>query len=128
MKLSMASSILSALAFSAPRAYSFAFVRKVPTRRIPGALRLASTAVNSPPATNAAQDIAGDDEDTSIYTQEAEALSKLESSFLQTMRDRGFLHQCTGIADLDEKMSSGCISAYLGFDATAQSVAMAVLY
>ena len=122
MKLSMASSILSALAFSASRAYSFAFVHKVPTRRIPGALRLASTAVNPPPASNAAQDTAGDDEDTSIYTQEAEALSKLESSFLQTMRDRGFLHQCTGIADLDEKMSSGCISAYLGFDATAESL------
>ena len=38
------------------------------------------------------------------------------------MRDRGFLHQCTGITDLDEKMSSGCISAYLGFDATADSL------
>ncbi|KAL3908958.1 MAG: hypothetical protein SGILL_008280 [Bacillariaceae sp.] len=43
------------------------------------------------------------------------------------MRDRGFLHQCTGIADLDEKLSSGGdddepVSAYLGFDATADSL------
>jgi tyrosyl-tRNA synthetase len=38
------------------------------------------------------------------------------------MRDRGFLHQCTGIVELDERMSEGCVSAYLGFDATADSL------
>lgn len=42
------------------------------------------------------------------------------------MRDRGFLFQCTGISELDEKMSKntedGPISAYLGFDATADSL------
>lgn len=60
--------------------------------------------------------------DSSIYVQQAEALEKLESSFLKTMRDRGFLHQCSGIQELDAKMKEGTISAYLGFDATADSL------
>jgi tyrosyl-tRNA synthetase len=65
------------------------------------------------------------DEDVSIYAREAEALSKLQSPFLKTLRDRGFLHQCTGITDLDAKlMENGASpkSAYLGFDATADSL------
>jgi tyrosyl-tRNA synthetase len=73
-------------------------------------------------------------EDSSIYAQEAASLQKLESTFLRTMRDRGFLHQCTGILALDEKMKSHThgdddaaltttpIAAYLGFDATADSL------
>jgi len=70
-----------------------------------------------------------DQVDSSIYTQEAEALERLESTFLKTMRDRGFLHQCSGILALDAKMkapstteSTTPISAYLGFDATADSL------
>lgn len=60
---------------------------------------------------------------TSIYAQEAEALQKLQSSFLITLRDRGFLHQCTNIMGLDELLSSKTIrAAYLGFDATADSL------
>ena len=125
MKLNMASSLFSALAFSSSRAYSFSLVHKTPIRQLPGVLRLASTTVNPPMASEASPDATDDaveDEDTSIYTREAEALAGLKSSFLQTMRDRGFLHQCTGILDLDEKMTNGCISAYLGFDATAESL------
>jgi tyrosyl-tRNA synthetase len=39
------------------------------------------------------------------------------------MRDRGFLHQCTSIKELDEKLNTGTpVSAYLGFDATADSL------
>jgi len=43
------------------------------------------------------------------------------------MRDRGFLHQCTNIEELDnimmEKSKDGkAVSAYLGFDATADSL------
>jgi len=44
------------------------------------------------------------------------------------MRDRGFLHQCTNYAALDEQLlegqssSSKAVSAYLGFDATADSL------
>ncbi|GKY91020.1 hypothetical protein MPSEU_000074800 [Mayamaea pseudoterrestris] len=62
------------------------------------------------------------DQDTSIYAQEADALSKVKSPFLKVMRDRGFLHQCTGLVELDEKLSTGVQSAYLGFDATADSL------
>lgn len=51
----------------------------------------------------------------------------LESTFLQTMRDRGFLHQCTNILELDKQLSlaqkeGSIFSAYLGFDATANSL------
>jgi tyrosyl-tRNA synthetase len=65
-----------------------------------------------------------DSSDSSIYKQEAEALSKLKSPFLCTMRDRGFLHQCTGISQLDELLMTTKTpqSAYLGFDATADSL------
>jgi len=67
---------------------------------------------------------------SSIFIQEAEALEGLQSNFLKTMRDRGFLHQCTGIADLDTKLTANgdndedddVVSAYLGFDATADSL------
>ena len=43
------------------------------------------------------------------------------------MRDRGFLHQCTNIEELDKQMmektkEGGALSAYLGFDATADSL------
>lgn len=60
--------------------------------------------------------------DSSIYTQEAEALAKIQSPFLQTMRDRGFLHQCTGLVELDNLLMEGPQAAYLGFDATADSL------
>lgn len=61
-------------------------------------------------------------DDSSIYSRETEALEKLNSPFLKVMRDRGFLHQCTGIEELDKKLMEGCTSAYLGFDATADSL------
>ena len=67
-------------------------------------------------------DVTQSNAESSIYVQETEALANLKSSFLITMRDRGFLHQCTGIKDLDEKLTSGTQSAYLGFDATADSL------
>ena len=77
------------------------------------------------------EDIDYDGTDTSIYTQQAEELSKLKSPFLQVMRDRGFLHQCTNLVELDALLTSegesgtasaGVTSAYLGFDATASSL------
>ena len=65
--------------------------------------------------------------DSSIYVDQAEALSKIKSPFLQVMRDRGFMHQCTNIEGLDKNMmektmEGGALSAYLGFDATADSL------
>lgn len=68
-------------------------------------------------------------EGSSIYNEQAEALSNLKSPFLITLRDRGFLHQCTNIAELDNQMmmtdddeKPTIMSAYLGFDATADSL------
>jgi tRNA synthetases class I (W and Y) len=60
--------------------------------------------------------------DSSIYAQQADELAKIKSPFLQTLRDRGFLHQCTNIRELDQKLESGTQLAYLGFDATADSL------
>lgn len=49
--------------------------------------------------------------------------SSFKSPFLQTLSERGFLHQCTDFATLDETFSSGSpVKAYLGFDATAKSL------
>jgi tyrosyl-tRNA synthetase len=38
------------------------------------------------------------------------------------MVDRGFLHSCTGIEELDKKLCEGVVTSYLGFDATAPSL------
>ncbi len=48
--------------------------------------------------------------------------SSFNSPFLQTMLERGFIHQCTDFKTLDEKFMSGTVTAYLGFDATANSL------
>lgn len=45
-----------------------------------------------------------------------------KDSFLQTMLERGFIHQCTDFATLDDTMSKTRTVAYLGFDATAKSL------
>lgn len=42
--------------------------------------------------------------------------------FLQEARQRGFVHQCTDEAALDAAMRAGPISAYIGFDCTADSL------
>lgn len=88
-----------------------------------------SQSTEAAPAAEAAatEDVDYDGDDTSIYTSQAEELSKLQSTFLQTMRDRGFLHQCTNIEALDAALTKsieegGKTSAYLGFDATADSL------
>lgn len=45
-----------------------------------------------------------------------------KSDLIQTLTERGFLHQCTDIDRLDEIASEGVITAYNGFDATADSL------
>jgi len=47
---------------------------------------------------------------------------ELKSSFLKEFVGRGYLHQCTDLENLDEAMSKGPVSTYLGFDATADSL------
>jgi tyrosyl-tRNA synthetase len=45
-----------------------------------------------------------------------------KSDFLSVLRDRGFIHQCSDFAGLDEKARSGALAAYVGFDCTAPSL------
>jgi tyrosyl-tRNA synthetase len=44
------------------------------------------------------------------------------SEFLTVLRQRGFVHQCSDYAGLDEKARSGELVAYIGFDATGPSL------
>ncbi len=45
-----------------------------------------------------------------------------KSDFLKTLQARGYIHQITHPAELDEAASTGIVSAYIGFDATAPSL------
>jgi tyrosyl-tRNA synthetase len=45
-----------------------------------------------------------------------------KSEFLRTMQARGYIHQITHPAELDEACSNGVVTAYIGFDATAPSL------
>ncbi len=44
------------------------------------------------------------------------------SDFLHILNERGFIHQCSDFEHLDQKLCEGPQSAYIGFDATAQSL------
>jgi tyrosyl-tRNA synthetase len=44
------------------------------------------------------------------------------SDFAAAIVERGFLHQCTDLAALDEAARTGRISGYIGFDCTADSL------
>ncbi len=45
-----------------------------------------------------------------------------KSEFLRVLHDRGYIHQITHPAELDEAASNGVVTAYIGFDATAPSL------
>ncbi|MBY0282306.1 MAG: tyrosine--tRNA ligase [Alphaproteobacteria bacterium] len=45
-----------------------------------------------------------------------------KSEFLETSKQRGFIHQGTDIEELDDLLAKGSITAYLGFDPTADSL------
>ncbi|MBI4920143.1 MAG: tyrosine--tRNA ligase [Devosia nanyangense] len=45
-----------------------------------------------------------------------------KSDFLRILEERGFIHQISDPEGLDEKLLAGPITAYIGFDATAQSL------
>lgn len=45
-----------------------------------------------------------------------------KSDFLNILQQRGFIHQCSDFEALDAKLCEGPQSAYIGFDATAQSL------
>ncbi len=46
----------------------------------------------------------------------------MKSTFLREMQERGFLNQCTDLEKLDAIISKKSISAYIGFDCTANSL------
>ncbi len=67
-------------------------------------------------ATNTDDDIAiSDDAGRAIPTS-------FKSKFLSVLLERGFIHQCTDFQQLDEKLATDVVPAYLGFDATASSL------
>jgi tyrosyl-tRNA synthetase len=47
---------------------------------------------------------------------------KPKSDFLRVIVERGYLHQCTGLEELDALAAKGPITGYIGFDATADSL------
>ncbi|MBM3610189.1 MAG: tyrosine--tRNA ligase [Alphaproteobacteria bacterium] len=49
-------------------------------------------------------------------------MTSFKSPFLQELSERGFLHQCTHLEELDLKASKESIILYGGFDATAPSL------
>lgn len=44
------------------------------------------------------------------------------SDFLRTLDERGLIHQGTNLDGLDERLSAGVVTGYIGFDATARSL------
>jgi tyrosyl-tRNA synthetase len=49
-------------------------------------------------------------------------MGPFKSDFLRALSERGFIHQITDAEGLDARAQSGVISAYIGFDATADSL------
>ncbi|KID12538.1 tyrosine--tRNA ligase [Ponticoccus alexandrii] len=45
-----------------------------------------------------------------------------KSDFMRIMMERGYLADCTDYQALDEALSNGVVTAYIGYDATAQSL------
>jgi tyrosyl-tRNA synthetase len=50
------------------------------------------------------------------------AMSTPRSAFLRTAVERGFVHQCTDLETLDERLRGGRVIAYIGYDCTADSL------
>jgi tyrosyl-tRNA synthetase len=47
---------------------------------------------------------------------------KPKSKFLQVLQERGYIHQCTDLEALDKAASEGVVTAYVGYDCTADSL------
>jgi tyrosyl-tRNA synthetase len=50
------------------------------------------------------------------------SVSQHRSAFLAAAAERGYIHQCTDFAALDERLSAGPLVAYVGYDCTADSL------
>ena len=49
-------------------------------------------------------------------------MTAFKSDFLNTLQDRGFIHQCSDFAGLDALAAKGEATAYVGYDCTAPSL------
>ena len=49
-------------------------------------------------------------------------MNAFQSDFLRTLHERGFIHQQTDAAALDAAACRGVVTAYVGYDATADSL------
>jgi len=49
-------------------------------------------------------------------------MTQYRSDFLRILAERGFIHQGTDLEGLDEQLSASVVSAYIGFDCTADSL------
>ena len=49
-------------------------------------------------------------------------MTALRSEFLRTLQVRGYIHQCTDLQGLDALAAKGGVTAYVGYDATADSL------
>ena len=49
-------------------------------------------------------------------------MTEPKSEFLREIAGRGFLHQCTDLARLDARACQGPVTAYIGYDCTADSL------
>lgn len=49
-------------------------------------------------------------------------MTNLKSDFLNTLEARGFIHQCSDFASLDDLSDKGKVIAYVGYDCTAASL------
>ena len=70
--------------------------------------------ISCPQSLNLASDLAEEPALTDVFHP--------QSDFLKTLQERGFVHQCSDLAGLDEKARSGSLVAYIGFDCTAPSL------
>ena len=50
-----------------------------------------------------------------------------KSDFLRVMFERGFVADCTDYQALDEAFKAGIVPGYIGFDATAKSLHVALV-
>jgi tyrosyl-tRNA synthetase len=55
-------------------------------------------------------------------TEPAASAFAPKSEFLQVLRSRGFIHQCTDLEALDKAACEGVVTAYVGYDCTADSL------
>mmetsp|Transcript_2036 Transcript_2036/g.5067 ORF Transcript_2036/g.5067 Transcript_2036/m.5067 type:complete len:488 (-) Transcript_2036:74-1537(-) len=102
-------------------AIQVAALRSVAVART-GASSLARRGAFSSAARRRAFCVLSDAETSTDTPAPVDSSAAVSSQFLKVMHSRGYLYQCSNLAELDELMCKGVVPAYLGFDATASSL------